>query len=161
MSQMLHLELTEEVTPLDHLAEVLRDTATQLGLLAEVADGPTPADATLTLTSGLWVSIAPSFISGEDTFVADFGMARAATIDLQVDGTRDVEPQYEQMLQMVLGLLAALPGDAVLHYAYATVWLVRRDGQLILNEEDDVWPPERLASVDVPYERSHLAFVTT
>ncbi len=30
------------------------------------------------------------------------------------------------------------------------------DGQLVLNEDDDMWPPEELARLSMPYQRSRL-----
>jgi hypothetical protein len=160
MSQTLHLELTDDAGPLDRLAATLREVASRLGLLAAAVDTPDPADTTLTLTSGLWVSVAAPFVSGVDPFVADFGMRRAATTDLQIDPTRDLAAQYDELLQVAFGLLAAVPGDAVLHYEYAEVWLVRRSGHLVLNEHGGMWPPDRLARIPTPYESAPLAFAT-
>lgn len=162
MSTMLHLELTKEATPLDRLAEAVRATATQLNLLARVVEAPDPANAGFYLTSGLLVTVDPPFVSGEDPFVSDFGMARAATVDFYYDSQHEgFERQDDELLQMVFWLLeVVVPGDAVLHYEYYVVHLVRCGGQFVLSDADDVWPPERLSRVPVPYQRSHLAFVT-
>jgi hypothetical protein len=161
MAHMHHLELTKEATPLDRLAEHVRATATRLDLLARVADAPAPADAVVTLTSGLLVEVVGQSVSGGDPFVADFGLVRAATVDFTIDGRSDPDRQFDELLQMVFGLFEVVRGDAVLHYEYEEVWLVRRDGQLVLNDDDVMWPPEELARIDVPYQRAHLAFVTT
>jgi hypothetical protein len=160
MSQILHLELTEEAGNLDRVATTVREVASRMGLLAAAVETPRPADTTLTLTSGLWVSVVAPFVSGVDPFIADFGMRRAATADLQIDTQADLGPQYDELLQLVFGLLAAVPGDAVLHYAWAEVWLVRQSGHLILNENGGMWPPDRLARTPIPYNRALLAFVT-
>lgn len=58
----------------------------------------------------------------------------------------------------MLGLLDRVTGDAVLHYEYSEVWLLRRDGQLVLSDSDDVWHPEHLARVPHRYERARLVF---
>jgi len=160
MAQMLHLELTKDATPLDRLAATVREGAAGLGILADVVEAPDPVDATLTLTSGLWVSVSVPFVSGPDPFVADFGMERAATVDFGIDGSRDPGPEFEQLLQLAFALLARVPGDAVLHYAYAEVWLARHAGQLTLNEDATIWPPDRLAQVPVPYTQAPLSFRT-
>lgn len=160
MAHIHHLELTKEATPLDRLAEHVRATATRLNRLARVAEASDPADAVLILTSGLRVEVVRQSVSAEDPFMADFGMVRAATVDFTIDGRVDPDRQLDELLQMVFGLLEVVRGDAVLHYEYEEVWLVRRDGQLVLNDDDVMWPPEELARIDLPYQRSHLAFVT-
>jgi hypothetical protein len=160
MALTLHLELTSEATSLDRVAGDVRATASRLDLRARVVEAPDPADALVFLPSGLLVRVDRPFVSGEDPFVADFGMARAATVHFTFDGRDDVDRQVVELLRMVLGLLAVIPGDAVLHYEHAEVWLVRRDGRVVLSDDDSTWPPDRLARVDVPYERSHLAFPT-
>ncbi|HEV7761256.1 MAG TPA: SitI3 family protein [Acidimicrobiales bacterium] len=161
MATMYHLELTDEATPLGRLAETVRATSTRLGLLARVAEAPEPAAADVILTSGLTVDVDRPFVTGEDPLVAAFGMARAATVDFTFDSREDPDRQFDELLRLVFGLLEAVPGDAVLHYEYAEVWLVRRGGLLVLNDDDVMWPPEELPRIDAPYQRSHLAFVTT
>jgi hypothetical protein len=164
MAHMHHLELTEEATPLDRLAEDVRAIATRSDLLARVVEAPDPADALYILTSGLQVQVRRPSVAAEDTedtFVADFGMARAAAVDFTYDGREDPDRQLDELLQVVFGLLEVVTGDAVLHYEYADVWLVRRDSQLVLSDDDQMWPPEELAGIDVQYQRAHLAFVTT
>jgi len=164
---MLHLELTEDAMPLDGLAHTVRDTASRLGSLAGFWQGATanPADETYVLTTGLLVSVSPAFVKGqdadEDPFLNDFGMARAATVDFTYDSRHEgFEQQLDQLLQMVFELLDLVPGDALLHYEYYVVHLARLEGQLILSDDDDMWPPEDLVRVPVPYQRSHLAFRT-
>lgn len=160
MAHMLHLELTEEATPLARLADEVRATATRSDLLARVAEAPDPADAQVFLSSGLMVEVDRPFVSGEDPFVADFGMARAATVDATFDTGRDFDVQVDELLQLLFGLLAVVAGTAVLHYEYAEVWLVRRDGRLVLSDDDHIWTPDRLARVEAPYERSPLTFAS-
>jgi len=160
MAQMLHLELGAEATPLDRLRGTVHQAAVRIDALAQVLGGATPADATYVLTSGLLVSVSSPSVSDEDPFLADFGLVRAATVDFFVDSAREIETQYDQVPALVFALLEAVPGDAVLHYGYTEVWLVRRGGRYVLSDDDAAWPPERLARVDVPYERSHLTFVT-
>ena len=158
MSQMLHLELSKEAPPLAQLATAAREAAAAAGVLDGVVGGPDPTATTLALTSGLTVELAPPFVSGADPFLADFGFERGASVDFQIDGSRDPGPEYDQLLQLTFALLARVPGDAVLHYGYAEVWLLRRGGQLVLNERPDIWPPDRLAGVPVPYQQAPLAF---
>ncbi|MFE7590877.1 SitI3 family protein [Kitasatospora sp. NPDC057512] len=65
----------------------------------------------------------------------------------------DIPGQQDDMTRLAVGLLAQVPGDAVLHFDYEDVWLVRQDGEPALNERSDLWPPNRLAAVPGPYRR--------
>jgi hypothetical protein len=161
MSQIHYLELTRDALPTATLGRVARDVVERAGLLAEVGDAPDPAEATLRLTDGMWVWVEVPVITGPDSFVADFGIARAATVNFDVGGTDDPARTIDDMLRLALDLLARAPGDAVLHYEYTDVWLVRRGGQLLLNDVPGLWSPERLAWIPVPYQLAPLAFVET
>ena len=159
MSQIYGLELTAAALPLDGLAHDVHTSATERGVLAGVdPPGAAPRAAELTLHSGLRVWVAEPFSSGTDPFIADFGLERAAIVDLQIEGTMAVGPQLDEMLVLVFDLLARRPGDAVLHFEYARVWFLRRDGRLVLNDDASIWTPERLARVPPPYERASLRF---
>jgi len=161
MATMLHLELAQKAGPLDRLVDVVRATATQFELLARVSESPDPRRVTFYLHSGLLVDVDPPFVSGVDPFIADFGMARAATVDFTFDSSHEgFEQQDDEMLRLTFGLLEAVASDAVLHYEYSEVYLARLGGRLLLSDDDVVWPPEELARVPVLYERAHLAFRT-
>jgi hypothetical protein len=161
MATMLHLELAQEAAPLARVVEAVRATATRLGLLARESESPDPLRVLFYLHSGLMVDVDPPFASGEDPFVADFGMVRAATVDYTFDSTHEgFERQDDELLRLTFALLAALPGDAVLHYEYSVVYLARLGGRLLLSDADDVWTPEDLVHVPEPYQRSRLAFRT-
>jgi hypothetical protein len=154
MATAYNLELTDDALPLDRLAEAVRATASRLNLLDHVSEHPEPASRDVVLTSGLLVTVSPAWVSDTDPFVVDFVMARAAEVTFYFIGD-DPDRQFDELLRLVLGLLEEVAGDAVLHYEYTVAWLVRRDGQLVLNE-DHVWPQEMLARLPVPYQRSPL-----
>lgn len=159
MSQLHHLELTSAAGPIDHVAQVLPEVATGAGLVASVSPAPSgdPVDAVLTLRSGLRASVSLPFVSrGPDPFIADLGLERATTVDLQANATTPAGPQIDEMLHLVFLLLARLPGDAALHTDYAEVWLVRHATHLTLSENPDLWRPTRLAQVPTPYNRAPL-----
>jgi hypothetical protein len=63
------------------------------------------------------------------------------------------------MVRLVSGLFDKVPGDAVLHSEDKYIMLERRGGELILNERDDIWPPELLAAVHQPYRRAQTLFL--
>jgi hypothetical protein len=163
MSQMLHLELSKDGATVAQHAGLVRQVAADLGVVAAVTESPSssdPANATVTLTSGLWVSVSRPFVSDVDPFIADFGFERGVTIDFSIDRDHDFDAQVAQLLQLTFALLARIPNDAVLHYDYADVWLLRRGGQLVLADRDDIWYPDRVALVPAPYGRGPLAFVS-
>ncbi|WP_432215891.1 SitI3 family protein [Streptomyces hygroscopicus] len=59
---------------------------------------------------------------------------------------------------MTSGLLGRVAGDAVLHFQFEAIWLLRRGGELSLSERDDLWLPQRLAVVTQTYRRATHAF---
>lgn len=69
-----------------------------------------------------------------------------------------VRLQQDEMVWLVAGVLARLPGDAVLHWDSEMAWLVRKGGRLVVSDRDDIWTAERLAMLPRPYERAALAF---
>src|SRR5690606_4266207 len=102
------------------------------------------------------------------TCSADRGAGDPVTEELGFNPTVDVtfrlakdaaSPQQDQVVGLVAGLLRRVPGDAVLHYLGEHLWLVRRDGELVVNERPDFWSPERLAMLPTPFRRAHVPFV--
>jgi hypothetical protein len=158
MSQIYYLELTEAATPIDRLARDLHAVTVAAGLVADDAPPETFTDHVVPLPSGVMVDVSTPLRRGPDQFTTDFGLERAARVELQVDGSRDFAPQLHDVLAVTAGVLDRVPGDAVLHFEYDVVWLLRRDGRLYLNQDDDLWRPDRVALITPPYERAPLAF---
>jgi len=156
MSSIFHLEFSASSSPIERLALNLRAVTTDAGLVADVGADDL-VRAVLTLDSGLWVSVLQLDDTVTDPFGTELGVQSVASVDLQLNGTRDSIEQLDEMLTVVFGLLARVPGDAVLHYEYAEVWLVRRSGDLLLADDDEIWTPDRLARVPPPYQRAELA----
>jgi hypothetical protein len=57
---------------------------------------------------------------------------------------------------LALTALALDVGDAVLRDPAGSLWLVRRDGELLLSDDDDHWPVESLDRVPAAYARRPL-----
>jgi hypothetical protein len=93
-----------------------------------------------------------------DALEEEFGIVHTCWVVFREDGDHDRFGQRDQMVWMVAGLLGRLPADAALHYQYEVLWLVRKEGRLVVNERDDIWTPGRLAMLPSPYERAALAF---
>ncbi|MFE0377818.1 SitI3 family protein [Streptomyces inhibens] len=110
--------------------------------------------------SGMWTSV------GEDRPVPwghpvtlDLGFTPTASVPFRLDVRRgEPSDQQDDMIRLASGLLGRVAGDAVLHFQFEDIWLLRRGSELSLNERDDLWPPQRLAVVTQPYRRATHAF---
>jgi hypothetical protein len=90
--------------------------------------------------------------------IEDLGFTPTVRVEFRLDKFTDMSDQKDDMIRLVSDLLDRVPGDAVLHFQYEQIWLLRRDGDLSLNERGDIWPPQRLAMVSQPYRRATYAF---
>jgi hypothetical protein len=88
--------------------------------------------------------------------ITDLGITPTvgAVFRLQGDTTSE---QLDDVIRMASGLLERIPGDALLS-GLEVIWLVRRNGDLTLNERDDIWTPLRLAAIHLPYRRVTHAY---
>ncbi|MFK0294754.1 SitI3 family protein [Streptomyces sp. NPDC090442] len=110
--------------------------------------------------SGMWISV------GEDRpmpwghpVAEDLGFTPTVSVRFRLDGRRgDTSDQQDDMIRLTSGLLGRVDGDAVLHYQFEDIWLLRRGAELSLSERDDLWIPERLAVISQPYRRSTHTF---
>jgi hypothetical protein len=88
----------------------------------------------------------------------DFGFRPTVLVGFRQDKFTDMSAQDDDMVRLVTGLLDRVPGDVVLHFQYEQIWLLRHNGELSLNERDDIWPPQRLAAVHQSYRRATHTF---
>jgi hypothetical protein len=79
-------------------------------------------------------------------------------VAFRLDKVTDMSAQQDKMVRLVSDLLDCVPGNAVLHFDFEYILLLRRGGELSLNERSDIWPPQRLAAVHQPYRRATYAF---
>ncbi|GHG23328.1 MULTISPECIES: SitI3 family protein [Amycolatopsis] len=89
--------------------------------------------------------------------VTDLGITPTVAIGFGIYKHDRIPEQQDELVRLVTGLLDRVTGDAVLS-GMETIWLIRRDGELILNDRDDIWPENRLATLPRPYRRKALAF---
>ncbi|MFJ2813848.1 SitI3 family protein [Streptomyces sp. NPDC087294] len=85
--------------------------------------------------------------------VAGLGFTPTVGVGFRMARGVEVSDQQDDMLRLLVPLLARVDGDAVLHQDYEQVWLVRRGGELSLSENADLWRPARLALVRAPFRR--------
>jgi hypothetical protein len=90
--------------------------------------------------------------------IEDLGFTPTVRVEFRLDKFTDMSAQKDDMIRLVSDLLDRVPGDAVLHFQYEQIWLLRRNGELTLSERDDIWPPQRLAAVHQPYRRATHTF---
>ena len=127
----------------------------------EVLRGDTNVDALLGrgagLSGGAVVSVYRQAPYVLDSVVHDFDFAPTVGIVVRFDKFGDMRIQRDELVSLALAALDIDSGDAIGHVDYERVWLLRRDGRLVLGEHH-LWTPEHLAMVPYPYERGELAF---
>ncbi|MGW4521180.1 SitI3 family protein [Amycolatopsis sp. NPDC004378] len=89
--------------------------------------------------------------------VTDFGITPTVAVGFSLYKHAKVSEQQDDMVRLVSGLLDRIKGDAVLS-GMDVIWLMRRNGELTLNERDDIWPAHRLATVHQVYRRETKSF---
>jgi hypothetical protein len=82
-----------------------------------------------------------------------FGFALSVSVAFRIGKGVEVSDQQDQIIRLVAPLLEQVDGAAVLHFQYEVVRLLHRNGELSLNERDDLWRPRRLALMTRPYRR--------
>ncbi|MFD5814873.1 SitI3 family protein [Streptomyces sp. NPDC127038] len=88
-----------------------------------------------------------------DPVATGLGFTPTVGVGFRMGKEADTSQQQDDMIRLVAPLLDHVGGDAVLHYQFEVVWLLRRGGELSLNDRDDLWRPERLALMTRAYRR--------
>ncbi|MFD8737698.1 SitI3 family protein [Streptomyces sp. NPDC059618] len=88
-----------------------------------------------------------------DPVVTCLGFTPTVGVGFRMGKEADTSQQQDDMIRLVGPLLDHVGGDAVLHYQFEVVWLLRRGGELSLNDRDDLWRAERLAQMTRTYRR--------
>ncbi|MFI1565565.1 SitI3 family protein [Streptomyces sp. NPDC020490] len=103
---------------------------------------------------GTWITVVtPRPPQPWHPIVIDLGFAPTVDVAFRMDKGVEVSDQQDDMIRLVAPLLRRVDGDAVLHFQFEQVWLLRRNGELSLSEEDDLWRPGRLSLMTQPYHR--------
>jgi hypothetical protein len=142
----------------EYVARALLDVAGASGLLdAQVTPESLVAVGAVT-AGGTWVRVLAARPRTWSPVLADLGFRHTVSAVFRLADDSDISAQQDDMIRLVSGLLDSLSGDAVLHFQYETIWLLRRAGDLSLNERDDLWPVQRLGLVTLPYRRATYHF---
>lgn len=136
------------------VAHALHDLAQAAALFdASVTPQLLLTDGAVT-AAGTWIRVIEARPQPWNPVITDLGLTPTVSLAFRLDKTGDIPTQQDHMIQLVSGLLEEVPGDAVLHFEYETIWLLRRADDLSVNERDDLWPPQRLALITEPYRRA-------
>lgn len=106
---------------------------------------------------GTWIRVCDASLESWHPVISDLGFTPTVWVTFRFK-KQDMSSQDDDMVRLVSGLLERVPGDAVLHFQFESIWLLRRGTDLSLSEDDDLWPAHRLALVSQPYRRATHAF---
>lgn len=150
----------EMATPLPaaQVAGELHDVARAHGLFDAAVTTELILEEGVAARLGTWIRVVDANPGPHDPVTEDFGFIPTVRVAFRLDKFTDSRSQQDDMIRLVSGLLDRAPGDAVLHFQYEQVWLLRQNGELSVSEDDDIWPPQRLAAVHQPYRRATHAF---
>lgn len=108
------------------------------------------------LRGGGWFDVDVAEYDPPDPVEDQFGFAPTIEVYFGLNKFGDFEAQETDVIRLVLGVLARIPGDALLHFEHDDVWLLRCGGRLTIN--DSLWKPQQVALLSQAYERAQLAF---
>jgi hypothetical protein len=136
------------------VADLLAHTAAANGLThGEVQFTRPGAD----LDSGSLVSVStPSPLPLKPPVEATFGFTPIVGILFRFDSSADTQRQEQDMIRLVVAVLAAFPGDAVLSFAGEIVRLLRRHGRVTISQAHDFWTPGLRALLLSPHDQATL-----
>ncbi|MFG2436844.1 SitI3 family protein [Streptomyces sp. NPDC048508] len=144
------------------LAERLADAGKKTGVFDAAASGQAVVNLRVGVLTrlGTWVCVTASGpLHPRHTIVSGLGFTPTVGVGFRLAKGVEVSAQQDDMIQLVAPLLEEVDGDAVLHCQLEAIWLLRRDGELILSGDDDLWRFQRLALVAPPYRRETFSMV--
>ena len=152
------LEFTFEIsTPhvATDVADVVASAGQAMGLFHQQT-GPSQVLEGATASTGTWIRVREQNTEPWQTIPEVLGIVPTVAVRFRLDKEADITRQQAAIVGLTLDVMGRIAGDAVLHREMETAWLVRKDGSITLNDRDDIWPPERLASVPQPYRRAAI-----
>lgn len=157
MSISYSLDMAAEQTA-SQVAHELCGIARSAGLFDEPIAPEEVLDDGAVTTKGTWMRVGEESPQPWNPVIEDLGFAPTVAVVFQLGRGGDYLDQQDDMILLVSGLLNRTPGDAVLHFQFEVIWLLRRGSELSLNDRDDIWPPHRLAAVSQPFRRATHEF---
>jgi hypothetical protein len=150
------LEMATSSSP-EQVARELLTVGRSLELFdASVTPGQVSRDGAVTPLR-TWIRVYERQPAAWAPIVTDFGITPTVAVGFSLYKHDKIPEQQDAMVGLVSGLLERITGDAVFS-GMDVIWLMRRNGELTLNERDDIWPEHRLAAVHQAYRRETKAF---
>lgn len=143
--------------PADAVARDVLSTVEEADL---IASGHTADELTgpgIELLSGTTVQVGHANPTPIDPVVTDLGLSPTVFVEFRLEKS-EVERQDDEMVRVVDALLHKVSGDAVLTFGGDVILLVRRNGALTVTDDDEFWPPARLALLGHHHTRGPLKF---
>jgi hypothetical protein len=94
---------------------------------------------------GTWVRVVEATPRPWHPVITDLGFTPTVSVTFRLDKEGRISDQQDDMIRMTSDLLSEVSGDAVLHQELETIWLLRRDNDVTVSEQEDLWPTPRLA----------------
>ncbi|MCH8296167.1 hypothetical protein IH992_34240 [Candidatus Poribacteria bacterium] len=139
-----------------HPEQALKLMFTGIGVDARIEKSNKRKVFISTNASGL-TTYAYRFKDNDPCYIAaDLGIETSMLILFHLDPFEDREIQKHILLQVTIELLREVKGDTVLLFNGEVVWLLRKAGELILNSSKDLWRPDFLFLVTLPYKMKDL-----
>ncbi|CAM3658161.1 SitI3 family protein [Kibdelosporangium persicum] len=110
------------------------------------------------LRSGAYFDVDAAEYDPPDPVEQSFGFPPTVEIYFGLKKVADFDAQETDVLRVSLGVLDRIPGDALVHYQHELVWLLRKNGQLTINDDPEMWPPGQRALITQPYEAAPLSW---
>ncbi|MEU8506458.1 SitI3 family protein [Streptomyces brevispora] len=157
MSISYNFDMAVEQTA-SQVAHELCDIARTAGLFDESVTPELVLDDGALTTKGTWICVGEQTPQPWNPVITDLGFTPTVWVRFQLARSSEHSDQEDDMVRLVSGLLDRTPGDAVLHFQFEVIWLLRRGSEVSLNERSDVWPPHRLAAVSQTFHRATHEF---
>jgi hypothetical protein len=150
-----HMLFLADTQPIDEVAAVLLHEGQEQGLFPLDAPLDDLTDDVLPTQSGCLVRVSevtrmPGY--PPDPILDDLNIAATTSILFRLDGSAPDKRQHDDMVLLTLAILRTFSGDAVLEYQFELIRLLRREGHLVLGDDDSFWTRARLELVTELYE---------
>lgn len=137
----------EFATPssVDEVAAQLNEVARGCGLFPASSSPEELVKDGVNSRLGTWIRVGAERPQPWHPLITELHMSPTVSVHFRCATGVEVPAQQDDMIKMVSHLLQRVPGDAVLHFQLEEIWLLRRNGDLTINEREEIWPPQRLA----------------
>ncbi|MFE9328505.1 SitI3 family protein [Nocardia sp. NPDC052278] len=148
------LDLAATATP-TQVAEALMSSAPKGQLFDPGVTIDRVLSGVVTTVRGLWIGVGQQHSLETEILTSGFRFTPTLWTHFRFEKFKDFPDQTDDMITLTSAVLTRIPGDAVLHCQGDTIWLVRHDGEIFVNESEELWPSSRLVLLSRPYRRQN------